>query len=157
RRSVLDQWLMVAIVAEIAELVLATLIRARYDVGFYGDRLFTITASTVILVVLLAETSKIYARLARANRMLEAERDSKLMNIEAITASIGHEINQPLTSISLNASAALQFLRRVPPRLDDAKETLTDIIADSHRAAQTFDAVRSLFRRADEVRQPVDL
>src|SRR3979411_437588 len=45
---------------------------------------------------------------------LEGERDSKLMNIEVVTASIAHEVRQPLTGIVTNGSAALRFLQSVP-------------------------------------------
>ena len=54
-------------------------------------------------------------RLARANIMLERERDNKLMSAQAITAAIAHEVRQPLAGIVTNASAALRWLGRAPP------------------------------------------
>src|SRR5712675_3169942 len=46
---------------------------------------------------------------------LKGERDNKLMNIEVVTASIAHEVRQPLAAVALNGSAAQRFLGRVPP------------------------------------------
>jgi len=51
---------------------------------------------------------------ARAVITLEGERDNKLMNIEVVTASIAHEVRQPLAAIAANGGATLQFLQRVP-------------------------------------------
>jgi signal transduction histidine kinase len=60
------------------------------------------------------------------------------MNVEAITASIAHEVRQPLAAIAANGSAALRFLGRTPPELGDARASLNAIIGDSHRASEVF-------------------
>ena len=78
-------------------------------------RVSLITAS-IVLIVLLAETMRLYARLARSNAMLQREQNNKLMNIEAVVASIGHEIRQPLGAIELNSSSARMLLEEAAPR-----------------------------------------
>ncbi len=87
---------------------------------------------------------------------LQRERENKLMNVEAITASIAHEVRQPLSAIATNASAALRFFERTPPDYDEVRAALTRIAADSHRASEVFDSIRALFRKADQARELID-
>jgi PAS domain S-box-containing protein len=73
RRSALDQWLMIVGLAMIVELAITALIGGRgprmASVGFYAGRLFSLVTSTVVLIALLAETSRLYAVVARANML----------------------------------------------------------------------------------------
>jgi signal transduction histidine kinase len=89
--------------------------------------------------------------------LLKHERENKLLNVEAITASIAHEVRQPLTAIATNSSAALRFFEKTPPDLDEVRAALNRVIAESHRASAVFDGIRSLFRKTDQGRQPVDV
>jgi signal transduction histidine kinase len=158
RNSVLDYWLMLVICALISEQILVAILSGeRFSVGFYAGRAFSLVTSIAVLGVLLAETTRLYARLARSNMLLERERDDKLMNVEAITASIAHEVRQPLAAIATNGNAAVRFLGNSPPNLDDARASLTAIIRDAHRASEVFDGIRALFRKVDQRRQPIDL
>ena len=75
---------------------------------------------------------------------LERERENKLLSVDAITASIAHEVRQPLTAIASNASAALRFCDRTPPDHDEVRAALKRIISDSHRANELFDSIRAL-------------
>ena len=112
-RSVLDQWLMVVAFVYIAELALSGLLPSvRFSAGFYAGRASLVTAS-IVLIVLLAETTRLSTRLARTNAMLQREKNNKLMNIEGVVASIGHEIRQPLGAIESNSSSA-QLLGKTP-------------------------------------------
>jgi PAS domain S-box-containing protein len=68
QRSVLDQWLMIVALAAILELIVVVMFSpARFTLGFYAGRLFSLLTSTVVLVVLLAETARIYADVARSS------------------------------------------------------------------------------------------
>ena len=85
---------------------------------------------------------------------LEGERDNKLMNIEAVTATIAHEVRQPLTAIAINCSAALRFLDRLPLDIDELRAVLNGMVGDCHRVSEVFDTIRALFRRVDQKREP---
>jgi PAS domain S-box-containing protein len=85
---------------------------------------------------------------------LEGERDNKLMNIEVVTASIAHEVRQPLAAIAANGGAALKFLQRVPLDLEKVREILNQMMDDCNRVSEVFDTIRALFRRADQKREP---
>jgi len=79
------------------------------------------------------------------------------MNVEAIIASIAHEVRQPLTAISSNISAALRFLGQVPPNYDEMRRALHRAVNESHRATGIFDNIRALFRKVSQERELVDL
>ena len=125
RRSVLDQWLLVVLLALMCESMLLTIFQtAPFSLGFYTGRIFSLVTSVVVLVVLIAETTKLDERLARSNMMLQRQRDDKLMNMAAMAASISHEVRQPLMAIAMNSGAALQFLARAPPAFAEARSIL---------------------------------
>jgi PAS domain S-box-containing protein len=88
---------------------------------------------------------------------LERERENKLMNVEAIIASIAHELRQPLSAITANAAAARRFSEKTDPDLDEVRAALNRIANDSHRASALFDGVRSLFGKIGQTRQPVNI
>jgi signal transduction histidine kinase len=118
---------------------------------------FSLITSIFVLLLLLSETTRLYARLARSHRLLEHERDNKLMNVEAITASIAHEVRQPLTAIASSGSAALRFLDGSQPDLQKVQELLKKMTSESHRASEVFESIRTLFRKVDQELEPVDL
>jgi PAS domain S-box-containing protein len=95
--------------------------------------------------------------LREAIATLERERDNKLLNIEAITASIAHEVRQPLAAIATNGSAALQFLGLTPLDPNDLRGILDTIISDCRRTSELFDSISTLFRRADQRRLPINV
>jgi PAS domain S-box-containing protein len=95
--------------------------------------------------------------LREAVARLERERDNKLLNIEAVTASIAHEVRQPLAAIAAYGNAARRFLGRTPLDLDEMRAILENIISDCHHASEVFDGIRSLFRKTDQPRVPIDV
>jgi signal transduction histidine kinase len=153
RRSVLDLWLMVVACALVGELAITIV---RFSLGFYVSRMLSLTTSTIVLIILLAETAGLYTRLARTNMMLRRERDNKLMNLEAVVASISHEVKQPLATIVMSGSSALRFLGHTPPDHEKARSALSKIVGESRRASQIFDSIRDLFRTSDREKVPID-
>jgi signal transduction histidine kinase len=149
RRTVLDLWLIVVALAMIWELVVGITITGRYDFGFYAGRIYTLFVSIIVLILFLVETTKLDARLARANMKLRQERDSKMMTLAAMTSSISHEMRQPLMAVTMNASAALQYLKRSSPDIDAAREMLRSVAADIGRAGSVLDNIRDLFKESD--------
>ncbi|MFH1733663.1 MAG: ATP-binding protein [bacterium] len=74
-----------------------------------------------------------------------------------LSASLAHELNQPLTAILSNAQAALRFINADSPDLDEIRDILGDIVADDRRAGQVIYRLRSLFRRGKIERVEVDI
>jgi PAS domain S-box-containing protein len=95
--------------------------------------------------------------LQAAVRSLERERENKLMNIEAVMAAIAHEMRQPLTAISTNGSAALRFLGKTPPDINEVRAGLQRIIGQCRHVDGVFDGIRGLFRRGAQNRQPISV
>ncbi len=90
-------------------------------------------------------------------RLRETARENQLLDMEAITASIAHEVKQPLAAIAVHGGAGLRFLRMEPPNLGETEALLQAMRRDSHRAAELLDSMRNLFRRAGEEQQAVNV
>ena len=75
----------------------------------------------------------------------------------AMTASIAHEVNQPLAAIVANANAALRWMARTPPDVAEARESLEQIVREGQRAAEVIQSVRSMFKSKELARASVDL
>jgi signal transduction histidine kinase len=95
--------------------------------------------------------------LREAVETLQRERDNKLLNVEAATASIAHEVRQPLAAIAANGLAATRFLEMTPPDLDELRAILNRIITDCRHASEVFDSISALFKNVDHSRRPVDV
>jgi PAS domain S-box-containing protein len=73
---------------------------------------------------------------------------SRVMTLGQLTASIAHEVNQPIGSARNNARAALNFLDRSPPDLGEVREALGCIVADADRAGGIIDRIRDQIKKA---------
>jgi two-component system, LuxR family, sensor kinase FixL len=74
-----------------------------------------------------------------------------------LSGSLAHELNQPLTAILSNAQAAQRFLAQSPPRVDKLAEILADIVKGDHRAGAVIQRLRSLLRKEEAQRHPLDI
>jgi PAS domain S-box-containing protein len=93
----------------------------------------------------LAATRAELVRVARVNRF------------GAMTASIAHEINQPLAAMVANANAAQRWLANATPDLDEVRAALKRIGSDGHRAAELVQGIRAMFRSDGQKRVLVDV
>ena len=157
RRTVLDYWLMLICVALIQEQSFFFLGEDRWTLGFYAGRIIWLITSLVVLILLLLEITKLYAFCARSYGLLERERNNKLLNAQAITAAIAHEVRQPLTAIIASGGAALEYLKKTPPETEKARLALGKIIKEGHRTGDVFDGIHALFKKGDQKREPIDL
>jgi PAS domain S-box-containing protein len=82
---------------------------------------------------------------------------ARVTSLGALTASIAHEVNQPLSGIITNANTCLRMLGADPPNVDGARETARRTIRDSNRAAQVVTRLRALFSKKEPTFEPVDL
>jgi PAS domain S-box-containing protein len=94
-------------------------------------------------------------------RLRELERDLARINrvsmMGELAASLAHEIKQPIAAVAVSAEVCLQWLRREPPGLEQARQALPRIINDAKRAASIVDRNRSLYSRGTPQREPIDL
>ncbi|HEY8187762.1 MAG TPA: PAS domain-containing protein [Pyrinomonadaceae bacterium] len=87
----------------------------------------------------------------------ELARVARAMSLGALTASIAHEVNQPLSGIITNASTCMRMLDAEPPNVDGARETAKRTIRDGRRAADVITRLRALFTHKDGTTELVDL
>jgi signal transduction histidine kinase len=146
RRTILDLWLIVTLCAWVPNFLVAAFVTSvRFSLGWYSARVYALVASWTLLVVLLTETTLLYARLANALTLRQRERADRLMSVDAATAAISHEVRNPLGSIAMNAATALIQLKSNPPELRDMMLLLEEIEAASHRAGVVIASVREMF------------
>jgi len=82
---------------------------------------------------------------------------ARITSLGALTASIAHEVNQPLSGIVTNASTCLRMLTLDPPNVDGARETARRTIRDGNRASDVITRLRALFSKKHTVAEQVDL
>jgi signal transduction histidine kinase len=82
---------------------------------------------------------------------------ARATTLSALTASIAHEINQPLSGIMTNAGTCLRMLDSTPPDIDGARETARRTIRDGSRASDVITRLRSLFTRREFTPESLDL
>jgi PAS domain S-box-containing protein len=95
------------------------------------------------------ETEQKHAEDGLREARQELERVSRHTTVGAMTASIAHELNQPLAAIVANGNAGLKWLARKDPNLDEVQEALQGIVDDGLRAAEIITSIRGMFRKDD--------
>jgi signal transduction histidine kinase len=158
RRSVLDLWLMVmcsALLLEIATAIM--LVDTPFSLGFYASRFYALVATVVVLLVLLSETTILYAYLARSVMKQRQDREGRQIAMDAMAASIAHEIKQPLGAMVINANAALRWMANATPDLKEVRAALERIVNDGQRANQVIGSIRSMFKKNLHGRVPLSV
>jgi PAS domain S-box-containing protein len=94
-----------------------------------------------------------------ALHMAQAElaRVARVTALGQMSASIAHEVNQPLAAIGTSAAASLRWLTRELPEVDEARACLNHIVEEADRASEVIRSVRDLARRADPKVMPLDI
>jgi C4-dicarboxylate-specific signal transduction histidine kinase len=87
----------------------------------------------------------------------ELAQGARINSLALLTASIAHEVNQPLSGIITNASTSLRMLASDPPNLDGARETARRTIRDGNLAADVISRLRSLFTKKEISFEALDL
>ncbi len=102
-------------------------------------------------------TARRLAEEARDKAQSELANVARVMTLGALTASIAHEVNQPLSGIITNASACLRMLATDPPQVEGARETARRTIRDGNRMSDVITRLRALFSKKEPTIEPVNL
>jgi PAS domain S-box-containing protein len=87
----------------------------------------------------------------------ELSQVARVTSLGVLTASIAHEVNQPLSGIVTNASTCLRMLAADPPNVDGARETARRTIRDGNRASEVITRLRALYGKKEPTIESVDL
>ena len=102
-------------------------------------------------------TQRQFSEEALAKARSELADVARVTSLAMLTASIAHEVNQPLSGIITNASTCLRMLTLDPPNVEGARETARRTIRDGNRASDVITRLRALFIKKETIAEPVDL
>jgi predicted ATPase/signal transduction histidine kinase len=152
----------------------STLVGVLYLENNLAPKVFTAAKAAVLEVIasqaaFALENARLYEELveqneqrARAEEQLRAAladlgRASRLKAMGELVASIVHEVGQPLAAVDTSASAALRWLNREPPEIDEARDMLTHIGRSATRAKSIIQGLRAKARKAEPQFATLDL
>ncbi len=115
-----------------------------------GDRLEYVGA-------LMDVTAAKRAQEALQQAQAELAHVTRVTTLGELTASIAHEVNQPLAGVITNGDAALRWLRNDPPDLEEARGAVTRIIRDGNRASEVIRRLRALTKKSNPQKAPLDI
>jgi signal transduction histidine kinase len=144
RSSVLDLWLLIVLWAWFIETILLSTTSARFTLVWYAGRAFGLLSSGLVLLILLSESTMLYARLALSVVAQDREREGRKTTLDIIVRSMAHELQQPLSAIALNSDAANLLLAQTPTPLEEVLASLQDIAADGRRASEIVASTRTM-------------
>jgi len=128
----------------------------------YNRQILAIGAAIIIQAALIAGLLHERQYRRRAERMAretmsELTQMNRLATAGELSASIAHEVNQPLTGMVLRADAALRWLAGDRPDIAKVRELVSDIVSAGHRASDIVVSIRAMFKREMDERRPVDI
>jgi C4-dicarboxylate-specific signal transduction histidine kinase len=127
----------------------------RKQVQLFADKQISLFRGFVAQATIALEST----RRERQYREMQSElaHANRVTTMGQLTASITHEINQPIATARNNARAALNFLDKSPPDVVEVREALTCIVKDTDRASDIVDRIGSLIKKAPPRKEAVDL
>lgn len=120
-----------------------------------AQRTAELAAANQALKKELVERRQVEEALSKARSALSQV--TRVTSLGVLTASIAHEVNQPLSGIVTNASTCLRMLAGDPPNVEGARETARRTIRDANRASEVITRLRALFGKKEPVIELVDL
>jgi PAS domain S-box-containing protein len=111
----------------------------------------------LVLAAVVDISARVAAEEEARRRREQVELLSRVSLLGEMTASLAHELNQPLAAIVNNATAAIQYLKqgRLDPK--QLQEILSDVVGDGHRAYDIMHNVRSAIKKGSAIRGPINL
>lgn len=125
-------------------------------------RFATFLAAALLITGLMemkrrAEASSDRAEEALRHTQADLQRISRITTMGELTASLAHEVNQPIAAAITDANTCLRWLNRDQPDLEEARQAASRAVKDATRAAEIIGKVRRLYQKDDPQRAPVDL
>jgi len=126
------------------------------------QRVEPFTENEIELITDFAAETGIALEITRRERELrelqmELAHANRVATMGHLTASITHQLRQPMTAAGFSASATLRWLERTPPDLAKARESLADIVGATDRASKVVDSIGAFMRKASPRKERLDL
>jgi signal transduction histidine kinase len=158
KRSVLDLWLMVMCCAWLYMITIGGLFaESRFSLGWYSGRIVQMAATFFVLLLLLSQTTALYANMARAAVQRRGARHARQLAMDAMATAIGHEIKQPLTAMLANAEACTLRLMQSEPDMEGLRTAVADITAGCLRINEIIGEARAMFKKSAHERTLLDV
>jgi signal transduction histidine kinase len=120
--------------------------------------IFVILLQAILITALLIQiVRRRRAEAASRATLSDLARVTRLTTIGEMTASIAHEINQPLGAIVTNGEAGLRWLGNATPDLGEARAALTRIVSNGYRASQVINRIRGMLKKDTDTKVLLDL
>ena len=116
-----------------------------------------LTQTLLIMGLLYEHQRRRRAEVQSMQRMTELAHLNRVATAGELSASIAHEVKQPLAAVVAQSSAALRWLAHATPDLDEARAALKKITFAGNRASEIVDNLRSMFRKESGARRPLDI
>ena len=110
-----------------------------------------------VLVSIMDITERKQTQEALLQARAELARVARVTTLGELTASIAHEVNQPIAAVVTNAGAGLRWLAAQPPHLDEARQALERIIKNGNRASEVIGRIRALVKKAPAQKDRLDI
>jgi PAS domain S-box-containing protein len=121
-----------------------TLLGNEIEVFFTRSASEALSAKGQVLLAIVDMTDKVKAQNELAEMQANFAHAARISSLGELTASIAHEVNQPLAAIAANGEAALRWLGRTPPEVERLRGLTADMISDARRASDIVAHVRSM-------------
>jgi C4-dicarboxylate-specific signal transduction histidine kinase len=116
----------------------------------------------VISILAIAVTTHLALQNQTAERtlhetQLQLAHVNRITTLGELTASIAHEVNQPIAAVVTNAGAALRWLAARPPNLEEGRESIRHIVNDANRAGDVINRIRALVKKVPPRKSALDI
>jgi NO-binding membrane sensor protein with MHYT domain len=134
---------------------------AQINAGVDQTNLALAVAGITFLILAFASVASLFERQRAEHALQKAQAElahvSRLMTLGELTASISHEVNQPIAAVVTNGQVCLRLLALETPRPDDVRTTVERIVRDANRASEVIQRIRALAKRAEPQMVSLDI
>jgi NO-binding membrane sensor protein with MHYT domain len=118
-------------------------------------------AGITFVILAFASVASLFERKRAEEALRQAQADlarvHRVNTMAELTASVAHEVNQPIAAAVTNAEACVRWLTRDPPNLEEARAAAMEIVKDGTRAAEIIGRIRLLFKKGTPQRELLDV
>jgi NO-binding membrane sensor protein with MHYT domain len=134
---------------------------ARLNTGLDQTSLALAVAGITLVILVVASVASLFERKRADEALRQAQADLARVNrvntVAELTASLAHEVNQPISAAVTNADACLRWLDGDTPNLEEARAAAIEIVKDGTRAAEIITRIRLLFKKGTAQRELLDV